>query len=67
VAHVVAETANMTLRNAAPYVGHSAFAHKGGVHVSAMREERIAVLKDKFDAPTLFMLGVKAERAGFVP
>src|SRR5256714_653398 len=38
VAHVVAETANMTLHNAAPYVGHSAFAHKGGVHVSAMRK-----------------------------
>jgi 2-isopropylmalate synthase len=38
VAHAVAETANMTLHNAAPYVGHSAFAHKGGVHVSAMRK-----------------------------
>src|SRR5919204_561120 len=38
VAHTVAETANMTLHNAAPYVGHSAFAHKGGVHVSAMRK-----------------------------
>jgi DNA-binding NarL/FixJ family response regulator len=30
-------------------------------------EDRIAVLKDKFDAPTIFMLGVKAERAGFLP
>jgi 2-isopropylmalate synthase len=38
VAHLVSETANMTLHNAAPYVGHSAFAHKGGVHVSAMRK-----------------------------
>lgn len=38
VAHLVSETANMTLRNDAPYVGVSAFAHKGGVHVSAMRK-----------------------------
>ena len=30
-------------------------------------EDRIAVLKDKFGAPTPFMLGVKAERGGFVP
>ncbi len=38
LAHYVAELANMTLHNAAPFVGHSAFAHKGGVHVSAMRK-----------------------------
>ena len=37
-AHTVSETANMTLFNAAPYVGHSAFAHKAGVHVSAIRK-----------------------------
>jgi 2-isopropylmalate synthase len=33
----VAEVANLKLDEAMPYVGRSAFAHKGGVHVSAMR------------------------------
>ncbi len=38
LAHFVGETANMALHNGAAYVGRSAFAHKGGVHVSAMRK-----------------------------
>jgi DNA-binding NarL/FixJ family response regulator len=41
-------------------------AEANGVSVRTV-EDRIAVLEDKFDAPTMFMLGVKAERAGFVP
>ena len=32
----VSETANMTPMNTRPFVGKSAFAHKGGVHVSAI-------------------------------
>ncbi len=32
----VSETANMTPINSRPFVGKSAFAHKGGVHVSAI-------------------------------
>ena len=32
----VSETANMTPLNSRPFVGQSAFAHKGGVHVSAV-------------------------------
>lgn len=32
----VYETANMNLRNSQPFVGHSAFAHKGGMHVHAV-------------------------------
>lgn len=35
VSHFVAETANETPNPHQPYVGQSAFAHKGGVHVSA--------------------------------
>ncbi len=35
-ARFVAELANLPLRNDQPYVGRSAFAHKGGVHVSAV-------------------------------
>lgn len=37
VARYVAELANLPMRNDQPYVGHSAFAHKGGVHVAAIR------------------------------
>jgi 2-isopropylmalate synthase len=32
----VYETANLNLRNSQPFVGHSAFAHKGGMHVHAI-------------------------------
>ncbi|RNB80418.1 citramalate synthase [Brevibacillus nitrificans] len=35
----VAEIANMTLPNNQPFVGHSAFAHKGGIHVSAVMRD----------------------------
>lgn len=37
VARVVAEVANLAFDEHAPYVGRSAFAHKGGVHVAAIR------------------------------
>jgi len=36
VARFVAGLANLPLRNDQAYVGHSAFAHKGGVHVAAV-------------------------------
>ncbi len=35
----IAELANLPMRNDQPYVGHSAFAHKGGVHVSAVLKD----------------------------
>jgi 2-isopropylmalate synthase len=38
VARAVAETANLAPDDHAPYVGRSAFAHKGGVHVAAVRK-----------------------------
>jgi 2-isopropylmalate synthase len=38
-AKFIAELANLPLRNDQPYVGHSAFAHKGGVHVSAVLKD----------------------------
>ena len=34
----VSETANMTPLNGRPFVGKSAFAHKGGIHVSAVNK-----------------------------
>lgn len=37
LARFVAEIANLPLDESMPYVGRSAFAHKAGVHVSAMR------------------------------
>lgn len=39
VSHYVSEIANMHHRQDFPYVGKSAFAHKGGIHVSAIRKE----------------------------
>ncbi|QXD14182.1 citramalate synthase [Rhodocaloribacter litoris] len=39
LAHFVQEVANLDPVDRAPYVGRSAFAHKGGVHVSAVMKE----------------------------
>lgn len=39
VSHVVTEIANLAPVTSAPYVGRSAFAHKGGVHVAAIRRD----------------------------
>jgi 2-isopropylmalate synthase len=36
LAHFVAEVVNLKHYNHAPYIGHSAFAHKGGIHVAAI-------------------------------
>jgi 2-isopropylmalate synthase len=41
-AHFVADVANCALDEHTPYVGRSAFAHKGGVHVAAMRRDASA-------------------------
>lgn len=38
-ANVVSEIANLALQTSAPFVGDSAFAHKGGVHVSAVERD----------------------------
>ena len=38
-ARYIAELANLPLREDAPFVGRSAFAHKGGIHVSAVMKE----------------------------
>lgn len=39
VAYFVSETANVRLPNTLPFVGKSAFAHKGGIHVSAILKD----------------------------
>lgn len=36
LAHYVAEVVNLKHYNHAPFIGHSAFAHKGGIHVAAI-------------------------------
>ena len=43
VAHTIAEIANQTPDNSLAYVGRSAFAHKGGIHVAAMRHTSIVI------------------------
>ena len=40
LSHAVDEIANLVPNTRAPYVGMSAFAHKGGIHVSAIRRNR---------------------------
>jgi 2-isopropylmalate synthase len=40
VARTVASIANRSLFRQAPYVGQSAFAHKGGIHAAAMRRNQ---------------------------
>ncbi len=42
VSHYVSELANLLPRNDQAYVGKSAFAHKGGIHVSAVMKEATA-------------------------
>jgi 2-isopropylmalate synthase len=39
VARFIAELANLPLRKDQPFVGHSAFAHKGGIHVAAVLKD----------------------------
>jgi 2-isopropylmalate synthase len=42
VSHFVAEVANLSPDEHLAYVGSSAFAHKGGIHVAAMRRSQIS-------------------------
>ncbi len=41
-AHYVAEIANLSPDEHIPFVGKSAFAHKGGIHVAAMRRSAVS-------------------------
>jgi 2-isopropylmalate synthase len=40
VSRFVYETANLLVRSNQPFVGTSAFAHKGGLHINAIRKDR---------------------------
>ncbi len=42
VSHFVSEVANLTPDEHMPYVGMAAFAHKGGIHVAAMRRSELS-------------------------
>jgi 2-isopropylmalate synthase len=42
VSHYISELANLPPRSDLPFVGKSAFAHKGGIHVSAVMKETAA-------------------------
>lgn len=41
-ARFVSEVANMPFNDKAPYVGHDAFAHKGGMHIDAVNKNPIS-------------------------
>ena len=42
IAHYISEICNIKLADNTPFVGHSAFAHKGGVHIDAMIKNPLA-------------------------
>jgi 2-isopropylmalate synthase len=42
ISHTLAEIANLPPREHSPYVGNNAFAHKGGLHVDAVRKTPIS-------------------------
>lgn len=42
LSHFIDEVANLTPNDHSPFVGRSAFAHKGGVHVAAMRRNALS-------------------------
>ncbi len=66
VAHHVAELVNMALNPQAPYVGNSAFAHKAGLHVSAIAKRPDAyehVTPDSVGNGTRFVVSELAGRS----
>ncbi|MFI5047521.1 MAG: citramalate synthase, partial [Acidimicrobiia bacterium] len=66
VAHHVAELVNMALNPQAPYVGSSAFAHKAGLHVSAIARRPDAyehVTPDSVGNGTRFVVSELAGRS----
>ncbi len=66
VAHHVAELVNMALNPQAPYVGSSAFAHKAGLHVSAIAKRPDAyehIQPDSVGNGTRFVMSELAGRS----
>ena len=66
VAHHVAELVNMALNPQAPYVGTSAFAHKAGLHVSAIAKRPDAyehVVPDSVGNGTRFVVSELAGKS----
>lgn len=66
VSHHVAETLNRAVNPQAPYVGSSAFAHKAGLHVSAIARARDAyehVAPESVGNGTRFVVSEMAGRA----
>ena len=69
VAHHIAELVNMPLNAQAPYVGHSAFAHKAGLHTSAIAKRPDAyehVQPDVVGNGTRFVVSELAGRSTLV-
>ncbi|MGZ4802264.1 MAG: citramalate synthase [Acidimicrobiia bacterium] len=69
VAHHVAELVNMALNPQAPYVGTSAFAHKAGLHVSAIIKRPDAyehVVPDSVGNGTRFVMSELAGKSTIV-
>jgi len=66
VSHHIAELVNLTLNPQAPYVGTSAFAHKAGLHVSAIAKRPDAyehIAPDAIGNGTRFVVSEQSGRA----
>jgi 2-isopropylmalate synthase len=66
VSHHVAELVNLTLNPQAPYVGTSAFAHKAGLHVSAIAKRPDAyehIAPDSIGNGTRFVVSEQSGKA----
>jgi len=69
ISRLAYEVANLMFRSEQPFVGPSAFAHKGGLHVDAMRKDRLSY--EHMD-PTLvgnerrFLIGELSGRASIL-
>ena len=67
--HFVSEICNQRLANSLPYVGASAFAHKGGVHIDAVRKNPITyehVTPDKVGNTRRILISELAGRTSII-
>jgi len=64
VAHAVSEVTNVTPNQHMPYVGHSSFAHKAGLHASAVRVDPMLYQHEEPEAVGNDMRMLVSEMAG---
>jgi 2-isopropylmalate synthase len=66
-AYYISEVSNYNLSNNHPFIGHSAFAHKGGVHIDAMLKNPLAYEHVKPESVGNHSRFLTSELAGKMP